>query len=75
MRIYRSTFPDLRVPIEDLIAEGDMVVTRWTARGTHQRELLAIAPTGKQATVTGIIADLISGGKIKEERVAYDLST
>jgi steroid delta-isomerase-like uncharacterized protein len=75
MRMYRSAFPDLRVPIEDLIAEGDMVVTRWTARGTHQGELLGIAPTGKQATVTGIIVDLISGGRIKEERLDYDLST
>ena len=52
-----------------------MVVTRWTACGTHQGELLGIAPTGKQATVTGIIVDLISGGKIKEKRVYYDLST
>ncbi len=70
--MYRTAFPDLRVPIEDLIAEGDRVVTRWTARGTHQGELMGIAPTGNQATVTGIIVDRISGGKIEEEWVDYD---
>jgi steroid delta-isomerase-like uncharacterized protein len=70
--MYRSAFPDLRVPIEDLIAEGDRVVTRWTARGTHQGELMGMAPSGNQASVTGIIVDRISGGKIEEEWVDYD---
>jgi steroid delta-isomerase-like uncharacterized protein len=70
--MYRSAFPDLRVPVEDLIAEGERVVTRWAARGTHQGELMGIAPTGNQASVTGIIVDRISGGKIEEEWVDYD---
>jgi steroid delta-isomerase-like uncharacterized protein len=70
--MYHSAFPDLRVPIEDLIAEGDRVVTRWTARGTHQGELMGNAPTGNQASVTGILVDRISGGKIEEEWVDYD---
>jgi steroid delta-isomerase-like uncharacterized protein len=69
---YRSGLPDLQIPIEDLIAEGDRVVTRWTAYGTHQGELLGNAPTGNQATVTGILVDRVSGGKIEEEWVAYD---
>jgi steroid delta-isomerase-like uncharacterized protein len=70
--MYRTAFPNLQVPIEDLIAEGNMVVTRWTARGTHQGELLGNAPTGNQASVTGIIVDRISGGKIEEEWADYD---
>jgi predicted ester cyclase len=70
--MYRTAFPDLRVPIEDLIAEGDRVVSRWTAYGTHQGELMGNAPTGNQATVTGIIVDRISGAKIEEEWVDYD---
>ena len=70
--MYRTAFPDLRVPIEDLIAEGDRVVSRWTARGTHQGELMGIAPTGNQASVTGMIVDRISGGRIEEEWVDYD---
>jgi steroid delta-isomerase-like uncharacterized protein len=69
---YRTGLPDLRVSIEDLIAEGDRVVTRWTARGTHQGELMGTAPTGNPATVTGILVDRISGGKIEEEWVDYD---
>ena len=70
--MYRNAFPDLHIPIEDLLGEGDRVVTRWTARGTHQGELMGIAPTGNQASVTGIIVDRISGGKIEEEWVDYD---
>ena len=69
---YRTGLPDLRVSIEDLIAEGDRVVTRWTARGTHQGELMGNAPTGNPATVTGILIDRISGGKIEEEWADYD---
>ena len=70
--MYRTAFPDLRVPIEDLIAEGDRVVSRWTARGTHQGELMGIAPTGNQASVTGMIVDRISGGRIGEEWVEHN---
>jgi steroid delta-isomerase-like uncharacterized protein len=70
--MYRSALPDLRIPIEDQIAEGDRVVTRWRARGTHQGELMGNAPTGNPASVTGILVDRISGGKIEEEWVDYD---
>jgi len=58
---------DRQSTIEDQIAEGDMVVTRWTFRGTHTGELMGIAPTGKQVTVTGISIDRVVGGKIVEE--------
>jgi predicted ester cyclase len=70
--MYRSASPDLRVSIDDMIAEGDRVVTRWTARGTHQGELMGNAPTGNQMTVRGILVDRISGGKIEEEWADYD---
>jgi steroid delta-isomerase-like uncharacterized protein len=70
--MYHTALPDLRVPIEDLISEGDRVVTRWTAYGTHQGELMGNAPTGNRASVTGILVDRISGGKIEEEWVDYD---
>jgi steroid delta-isomerase-like uncharacterized protein len=63
---YRSAFPDMRITIEDEIAEGDRVVTRWMARGTHEAELFGIPATGKQATVTGITIDRIVGGRIVE---------
>jgi steroid delta-isomerase-like uncharacterized protein len=48
--MYRSALPDLRIPIEDLIAEGDRVVTRWTARGTHREEFLGIPANGDQVS-------------------------
>ncbi len=69
---YRTAFPDLDITIEDQIAEGDKVVTRWTGRGTHQGELEGIPPTGKQATVTGIAIDRIVNGKVVETWDQFD---
>ncbi len=70
--LYRTAFPDLRLTIERQVGEGELVVTHWTARGTHQGELFGIAPTGKQATVTGISIDRISDGKIAEDWTNWD---
>ena len=65
----RTDFPDLHVTIEEQIAEGDKVVTRWIFRGTHQGDsgMLEIPPTGKQVTIEGVTIDHIAGGKIVEE--------
>ena len=68
----RSAFPDLQFTIEDQIAEGDKVVTRWTARGTHKGELMGIAPTGKQVAFTGITISRIVDGKAVEGWVNRD---
>lgn len=64
--MLREAFPDIRFTIEDQITEGDKVVTRWTARATHQGEFFGIPPTGKQGTVTGISIDRITEGKVAE---------
>lgn len=69
---YLTAFPDLHFTIEDQIAEGDKVVTRWTARGTHQGSFMGIPPTGKQATVTGITIDRFANGKIVESWYNFD---
>jgi len=69
---YRAAFPDLSVMIEQQVAEGDTVVTRWTARGMHQGELFGIAATGKQATVTGISITRFAGGKAVEDWTSWD---
>jgi steroid delta-isomerase-like uncharacterized protein len=69
---YRTAFPDLRITVEDQLAEGDRVATRWTATGTHQAELLGIAATGKQATITGLTIDRIEDGKIVESWNNWD---
>lgn len=65
--MYQAAFHDAAVTIDDQIAEGDRVVTRWTGRGTHTGELMGIAPTGKEVTVSGITVTRLAGGKIAEE--------
>ena len=70
--MYRGALPDLLMTVEDLIAEGDKVVTRWTARGTHQGELMGIPPSGNRVEVTGISVDRIEGGKFVEGWANYD---
>jgi len=66
----RNAFPDLHLKIEDVIAEGDQVVTRWTFRGTNTGDMVTpmhIPPTGKQVTVTGITISRLAGGKFVED--------
>lgn len=63
---YRSAFPDAKLTIEDMVSQGDRVVTRWTARGTHRSWLMGLAPTGRPITVTGITIDRYADGKIVE---------
>jgi steroid delta-isomerase-like uncharacterized protein len=70
---FITAFPDLHLTIEDMIAEGDKVVIRFTSRGTHQGEFLGIAPTGKRVTVTATGTYRIEGSKIKEGWVNQDL--
>ena len=70
--MYRTAFPDLRIVVDDMIAEDDKVVTRWTASGTHQGELMGMAPTGKEVTVQGIAIDRIVDGKIVEHWDVFD---
>ncbi len=71
--MYRTTYPDLRVRLEEQVAEGALIATRWTAQGTHRGELMGIAPTGKGMTVAGVIIDRVAGGKIEAEWAYYDL--
>ena len=66
LSMYLTAFPDLHFIIEDMIAEGDTVVVRYTSRGTHQGTLMGIPPTGKQVTVTGILIVRIVNGKLVE---------
>jgi predicted ester cyclase len=60
--------------VEDQIAEGDKVATRWTATGTHQGEFFDVIPTGKRIEMTGINIDHFDeSGKLVEEWPEYDL--
>ena len=69
---FRQAFPDIQFTIEDQIAEGDLVVTRWTMRGTQQGELMGIPPTGKQVKVTGSETERITNGRIVEHWLTVD---
>jgi steroid delta-isomerase-like uncharacterized protein len=69
---YRKAFPDHRLAIEDQIAEGDKVVTRWTTQGTHKADLPGIPATGKHVKITGITISRLSNGKIVEEWQNWD---
>jgi steroid delta-isomerase-like uncharacterized protein len=72
LSMYLTAIPDLHITLEDVIAEGDRVVTRQTYRGTQQGNLLSIPPTGKQVTLTGIAITRIASGKVIEQWVNND---
>jgi steroid delta-isomerase-like uncharacterized protein len=65
-KMLRSAFPDLRITVEEQVAEGDRVVTRWTARATHRGEFMGIPASGKQGVMTGINIDRVVDGKVAE---------
>jgi steroid delta-isomerase-like uncharacterized protein len=70
--LYRTAFPDLRLTIEDIIAEGETVVARWSCRGTHKGDLSGIAPTGKQFTISGVSIARFTGSKMAEGWINWD---
>ena len=71
-RMYLGAFPGMQLSIEDQVAEGDRVVTRFTMRGTHAGAIEGIAPTGKEVTVPGIVVHRFEGGQVVEEWESFD---
>ncbi len=64
---YRGIFPDLTIRVDRQIADGDMVLTQWTERGTHLGESPHFPPpTGRTMEVTGMVLTRIVNGRIKE---------
>ena len=66
VNMFRGGMPDLRVVIEDVIAEGDKVVMRYRIEGTHEGELFGVPPTGRRVSIESITVERVSGGKIRE---------
>jgi steroid delta-isomerase-like uncharacterized protein len=66
VRAYHSAFPDINFAVEKQVAEGDMLVTWWIARGTHRGEFMGVPPSGRRIEVSGMSMDRISGGRIVE---------
>ncbi len=71
---YRRGFPDLHMTVEELVAEGDTVVVRWTCRGTQTGEYDGIAPTGKALTSTGISIFHFANGKVVDDRFESNIT-
>jgi len=68
-----QVYPDLQVTIEDLIEEGDKIVSRNTVTGTHQGEYMGHPPTGKSITYNEIFIFRLAGGRITETWGVVDI--
>lgn len=70
--MYTTMFSDLRFDIHEIIAEGDIVCSRWTGIGTHDGEVMGIVPTGNSVSRTGLSWSRLENGKIVETWVERD---
>ncbi|HLF90542.1 MAG TPA: ester cyclase [Anaerolineales bacterium] len=67
-----AAFPDMHFRIEDMFTEGDKLVARWSAHGTHTGELMGIPPTGKKVSIGGIAIDHFENGQSVELWEIFD---
>jgi steroid delta-isomerase-like uncharacterized protein len=72
MRIYITAFPDLRFTIDQMLAEGDSVVTRWTAAGTQRGVLMGIPPTNRATVTRGCTIAQCKAGKVVHDWIYWD---
>lgn len=73
LRGMRAAFPDLKFIIEEQVAEGDKVVSRFEWTGTHQQEFLGVPATGRAVKVWGTVIDRLVEGRIKDTRIIMDI--
>lgn len=69
---FLSAFSDLQVQVEDVFSEDDKVVTRWSAQGTHDGELMGIPATGRKVSTSGITIDRFENGQSVEHWEIFD---
>lgn len=69
---FRSAMPDLHFAVHQQIAEGDRVVTQWTATGTHTGELMGVPGTGRPVTMAGVDIERFEGDRIVEVWALWD---
>jgi steroid delta-isomerase-like uncharacterized protein len=67
-----AAFPDMHWVVEEMVAEGDKVFTRFTWTGTHRGPFLGVPATGKSVTVKGVVIDELAGGKMSRSRILMD---
>src|SRR5579862_542406 len=70
--MMRSAFPDIHWVVDETIASGDKVVTRFTWTGTHQGDFIGIPATGKGVTVRGVVIDRLANGRMADSRILMD---
>lgn len=72
MSVYVAAFPDLHFDIEQQLADGDFVVTRWVATGTHRGALMGIPPTNRRAVTHGCTVSQFRNGKGTHDWIYWD---
>jgi predicted ester cyclase len=70
--LFRTAFPDLQYTVDGELAEGELVMTRFSATGTHLGRFLGAQPTGRTVAYTGIDLNRVVDGRIVESWVQYD---
>ena len=73
VKMFWKGFPDISFSIEEIIAEGDRMTTRFFARGTHEGEFMGIPASGNKIELSGIIISRIENGKFVEEWEEMDI--
>ncbi len=68
----RSAFPDIRWTVDEMVAEGDKVFSRFTWSGTHEGAFLGVPATGRRITVKGMVIDRLVSGKMADSRILMD---
>jgi len=71
----RKALPDMRMKVNQMVAEADLVVVYWTASGTNSHEGMGFPATGKKITVPGMTIFRFKNGKISEEWSVFDMSS
>ena len=69
----RTALPDLRVTVQDVVAQGDKIAWRWTITGTQNGEVMGVPPSGNPVEVTGIIISRFESGLWVEDYVSWDV--
>ena len=69
---FRIAFPDIHWIIEEMVAEGDKVFSRFTWHGTHRGEFFGVPATGRQISVKGMVVDRVVARKMAESRLLMD---
>ena len=70
--MMRAAFPDIHWVVEEMVAEGETVASRFTWSGTHRGEFVGVPATGRRVVVKGMVIDELAGGKMSKSRILMD---